>query len=88
MTCSWMLADLRKQAKAYLANQAPLWKLPVGDPESSKVEVETLDDVTGCRSEESGHVIAVKKQKLDEMGLFEEAKKLGRKKRHQKISII
>ena len=84
--CSYLPADLRKQAKAHLANQAPSRKLPTGDAESSKVEVEKLDDP---KSEEtrSGHVIAVKKRKLDDTGFFEEAKKLGRKERHQKLDL-
>ena len=85
--CSYLPADLRKQAKAHLANQAPSRKLPPGDAESSKVEVEKLDDSAGPGSEESGRVIAVKKRKLDDMGLFEEAKKLGRKERHQKLDL-
>ena len=29
--CSYLPADLRKQAKAHLANQAPSQKLPPGD---------------------------------------------------------
>jgi hypothetical protein len=87
--CSSLPADLRRQAKAHLANQAPSRKLPTGDAESSKVEVEKVNDSdpTGPRSEESGRVIAVKKRKLDDMGLFEEAKKLGRKERHQKLDL-
>ena len=80
--CSHLPADLRKQAKAYLANQAPSRKLPVGDPESSKVDVDKLDDP----SKDGGHV-AVKKRKVDETGWFEEVKKLGRKERHQKLDL-
>ena len=85
--CSHLPADIRKQAKAYLAKQAPSRKLPIGDPESSKVSVEKLDEETLSRSKESGHVVAVKKRKLDETAWFEEAKKLGRKERHQKLDL-
>ena len=83
--CSHLPSDLRKQAKMHLADRAPLWKLPISDPESSKVhvELEKLDDLTGSRNEKSGRDIAVtKKRKLDDskMGLFEEAKGLDEKK--------
>jgi hypothetical protein len=84
--CSYLPADLRKQAKAHLANQAPSRKLPTGDAESSKLEVE-IKKVDDPMSEESGRVIATKKRKLDDMGLFEEAKKLGRRERHQKLDL-
>ena len=82
--CSQLPADIRKQAKAHLAKQAPSRKLPIGDIESSKADVEKFDDETLSRSKEGGRV---KKRKLDETAWFEEAKKLGRKDRHQKLDL-
>jgi hypothetical protein len=49
--------------------------------------LETVARIRKPKPSESGHVIAVKKRKLDDMGLFEEAKKLGRKERHQRLDL-
>lgn len=87
--CSHLPAELQKQAKAHLANQAPSRKLPnlIGDPEPSKsITIEKLDDNKTHRSKESGQVV-VKKRKLDETAWFEEAKKLGRKDRHRMLDL-
>ena len=85
--CSHLPADLRKEAKVHLAKQAPSRKLPIGDAESSKVEVEKFDHPVGPVGEEKRSVIVTKKRKLDETGLFEEAKKLGRRERHRKLDL-
>jgi hypothetical protein len=54
--------------------------------ESTKVPKQS--NGTEAESKDSGHVVvALKKWKVDETGWFEEAKKLGRKDRHQKLDL-
>ena len=84
--CSKLDAKLRKQAKAHAATQAPSRKLPIGDPESTNIQ--KPDDEIKVENEDGGRVVAIlKKRKAEETGWFEEAKKLGRKERHEKLDL-
>jgi hypothetical protein len=84
--CSKLDAELRKRAKAHAATQAPSRKLPIGDPESTKIQ--KPDGENKVKNRDGGRDVAMlKKRKADEMDWFEEAKKLGRKERHEKLDL-
>jgi hypothetical protein len=91
--CSHLSADLCSRAKAHAANQAPSRKLPIGDPESTKVDKHNKGtEDTNKMDGRHGAVVPVqvvvsKKRKVEEMGWFDEAKKLGHKERHQKLDL-
>jgi hypothetical protein len=87
--CGNLPAELRREAKAHAANQAPSRKLAIDDPESTKVRThENGTDSTEAKNEAGSHVVAVlKKRKAEETDWFEEAKKLGRAERHRKLNL-
>jgi hypothetical protein len=92
--CHHLPASIRIRAKAYAASKAPSRNLSVDDPESTKVHVDDRD-TKESGEEEVGGVIAVKKRKLNDgcasssktSQLYEHAKRLGRKERHDKLHL-
>lgn len=96
--CHRLPADICTRAKEHAANKALSRKLAASDPE---VEVDaggepTIKESGQKESKDVGGVIAVKKRKLNNgvasnsktTKLFEQAKKLGRKERHEKIDLV
>ncbi|KAF8151425.1 hypothetical protein B0H34DRAFT_727565 [Crassisporium funariophilum] len=75
-------AEEQKRAKAYLAMQAPSQKLLVDDPESTSIQ-----ELSRKTEGKVVRVVAVKKRKVMQTGWFEDAKKLGRHERHQKLDL-
>ena len=72
----------------HAANNVPSRKLPIDDPDSTKVPKHDKEIKGGKKG--GGQVVAqlnLKKRKVDETGWFEEAKKLGRKERHRKLDL-